>query len=183
MIQLASGIIQQNKFGQDRISIQHHPDSTTIVLADGSGGVAGGEEAANFITSNLSKKVFPQMAVVLMDEMLGIDSELIQHPAMGESTAILITISGVQFTGVAESKPALGSTGCFPAVFQGDLESSRLLVCSDGLWKYLKKSEIEAALENVSIEVSADELLQKVKLPNGELQDDISFVIAGKERK
>ena len=198
MIEIAFRIEQNQSSGQDRIEIVRSGDSATVVLADGSGGISGGGEAADYVVNELVKKEYPQQAVVLMDELLRIDSELMQTPLLGESTVILITLEENQFTGAAvgdseiyqfssgelinlaehkEPKPALGSTGCFPATFQGDLQAGRVLICSDGLWKYSGIEKIKASLKEPNLEVAADSLLECAKLPNGKLQDDVSLIV------
>jgi len=198
VIKIASRIEQRDSAGQDRLEINHHGNSTTVVIADGAGGTSGGEEAANYIVSTLSEKSYPQVGVVLMDVILGIDSHLINSERMGESTVVLISFEGHQFTGVVagdsevyfyslgkltnlaehkQPKPLLGSTGCIPAVFQGELGSGRLLACSDGLWKYINRENIISNLALPDVEESADALLNAIRLPSGQVQDDVSFVL------
>lgn len=160
MISIETRIQQQSDHGQDRISVKRFENSTTIVLADGAGGSIGGETAATRTIEYLSRKAYPQLAVLLVDEMLALDDEIMRSPSMGESTAICITVEGVNFTGAAvgdsevylyhagalsnlaehkEAKPLLGSVGCLPASFHGNISGGRVLLCSDGHLEIFKE--------------------------------------------
>jgi len=198
MITFTSRNESQYGSGQDRVAVKNHGDLYTIVLADGAGGTFGGEEAATHVVSKLSKQIFPQFPVILVDAILDVDSDLMQSSIMGESTAVLVAFDGANYTGVAvgdseaysfrsgvlttlaehkEVKPVLGATGCFPASFHGELTDGRMLICSDGLWKYMSSASISNSLGQLNLEDAADSLLDSVKLPNGKLQDDVSFVL------
>ena len=77
-----------------------------------------------------------------------------------------------------ELRPLVGDGEAFPTVFSGNLENSVLVLCSDGLSKYISASDFVEICERITEPDSMiDDLINAVELPGGVLQDDLSVVV------
>ncbi|MCA9797755.1 MAG: hypothetical protein KC910_38365, partial [Candidatus Eremiobacteraeota bacterium] len=143
---------------QDRVVVM--PD--TVILADGAGGVAGGEEAAQFFLDFMAGRPSP-----LWDAFVEVDRRLAADPVCGDTTGIVVNLNEHELSGVsvgdseawlvtAESivvlteyqrrKPLLGSGEAMPIPFQCPRRPGKLLVASDGLFRYTSQEKIRKAL-------------------------------------
>jgi hypothetical protein len=127
-----------------------------------------------------------------------VDRKLGEHPA-GESTAIVVDIHDgfVSGASVGDSiawivskdgkiddltcnqvrKPLLGHGEACPTDFGPVALSGRLLLATDGLWKYLDRSRIAALCSRGSASEAAESLVAGVRLRSGALQDDVAIVV------
>jgi len=98
---------------------------------------------------------------------------------IGDSDALLITDGEIRnLAPEKEVKPLLGDGEAFPAVFSGSLVNSVLLLCSDGLSKYIPVSDVLDVCSRLNDPSSiADALLDRVELVGSQLQDDVSLII------
>ncbi len=64
--------------------------------------------------------------------------------------------------------------GC---VLRGTARSQTLLVASDGLLNYAKRADIVTIVNGPDLEAAAAALVQLVRLPSGNLADDVSVVL------
>ena len=74
-------------------------------------------------------------------------------------------------------KPLLGDGAVLTTFTSDRLDGDTLLVASDGLWRYAKREAIVDALRGDNLATTATSLVELVRLPNGELQDDVAVVI------
>ena len=183
--------------GEDRAAVHEFPDSTIVVLADGAGGLSGGAEAADRIVAALAGP-FPASPAVLRDALLDVDASLYLDSTAGSAACALLVVDATGVAGAVagdvevmrlgrdrverlvgrrEPKPLLGEGGCWPAVFAARRSATRLLACSDGLWKYVRPDAFLAAAREIDVEAAADALANAARLPGGALQDDLSLVL------
>ncbi|MGE0490550.1 MAG: SpoIIE family protein phosphatase [Vulcanimicrobiota bacterium] len=171
---------------QDRVVVM--PD--TVILADGAGGVAGGEEAAQFFVDFMVAKPSP-----LWDAFLEVDRRLAADRICGDTTGLVVNLDEHELSGVSvgdseawlvtadttfvltehqRRKPLLGSGEAMPMPFRCPLQPGQLLVASDGLFRYTSQEKIRAALAEPD---PLEALVALVRLPGGSLQDDVAIAL------
>lgn len=153
-----------------------------IALADGAGGTSHGANAAQRIVDVIAnERSLPTMERCaqwieeLDGELAGQGTAVIlavgRHitgASVGDSGAWLIGAEVIDLTHAQHRKPLVGD-GCTAVMIEPVLFEGTLLVASDGLFRYATQAAI---VDNL------DRLVDLVRLPNGALQDDLSFVIA-----
>jgi serine/threonine protein phosphatase PrpC len=127
------------------------------------------------------------------------DSLLEADPAAGETTAVVVAVAGDLLVGAScgdsgawavrpdghidnltagqRRKPRLGSGGAVPLPFSRSGLKGTLLVATDGLFNYAKAERIAAVAPGDDLEGVAQSLVRLVRLPGGELQDDVGLVL------
>jgi serine/threonine protein phosphatase PrpC len=98
---------------------------------------------------------------------------------VGDSSAWLISPAG-ELTDLTEHqrrKPLLGSGEALPVIFEAELVGCRLVLGSDGLFKYATAERICGLAMRGSVAEAADALASCVRLPSGRFQDDVAVVI------
>ncbi len=185
--------------GDDRAVAFDFAGGQLLVVADGAGGMSGGAAAAQAVVDqlrDLPNNVEPDW----VDVLLRLDRYLSSSASFGETTAVLVHVTSDHVAGASvgdsggwmfalgiwlnlledqKRKPLLGSGVAVPVGFGPFPVGERLLLGSDGLFKYVDADRIgELALFN-PVERAARELVHAARLPSGKLQDDITVVIAG----
>ena len=180
--------------GQDRAAVFEYADRLVIALADGAGGTGNGAVAAQAIVDAVGAvgDATPDWSTLL--EALDADGERL---GSGQSTAVIVSLDAMGIVGAScgdscawiiggdeivdltegqRRKPLVGDGG---TAFQirGQLAGGTLLVASDGLWRYAKQSDIARIVQSSDLEPGAQALIDLVRLPNGELQDDVAVVL------
>ena len=185
--------------GQDRARAFAHGDDLVIALADGAGGTGNGATAAQAIV-NAVGAVGPGVDWCGLLADLDLDGKRLGH---GQSTAVvlLISSSGISGSSIGDSgawliagtevldltdgqarKPLVGD-GCNPfRVAAPPLVDGTLLVASDGLLRYAKRSDIARIAGGPDLAAAARALVDLVRLPNGEFQDDVAIVLCRRQR-
>jgi serine/threonine protein phosphatase PrpC len=173
--------------GHDRAAVYEVGDELVIALADGAGSSSAASRAAEAFVAACGQTDVDWDAL---------DEQLIRLG--GQCTAVLVHISktGIRGASVGDSvawlvrgreiveltenqirKPLLGD-GAMLTMFTSDpLDGAALIVASDGLWRYAKREAIVDALGGDNLATTATSLVELVRLPNGELQDDVAVVI------
>ena len=64
-----------------------------------------------------------------------------------------------------------------PAAFHAERRGRRVLIASDGLWKYATMTRIRTLTLREPLAEAADALTACVRLPSGSLQDDVAVVL------
>ena len=202
MIRIASRSQAKQGKGQDRIKVSRIDSSTVAaVLADGedeAAVVSGGARAAELVVEKLSQEL-PADYASLFDSILDLDRRLQVDSQAGLTTVVAVYAVGAEFFGAVigdsdallitngeirnlgaekEVEPLLGDGEAFPTMFSGSLTNSVLLLCSDGLSKYIQLSDVLDICSRLDDPSSiADGLLGSVELLGTELQDDVSIVV------
>jgi serine/threonine protein phosphatase PrpC len=179
--------------GQDRISVSQARDRVVIALADGAGGAAGGERAA--------RAVIDAVAAAQTDDWVAVLTELELDPdrlGPGQTTAVVVTATrdGLRGASVGDSgawvirdgriedltqaqhrKPLLGDHSVAIPFRGGPLAGATLLVASDGLLRHAPPEEIVRVASGPDLAAAARQLVALVRLPSGEVPDDIAIVL------
>ncbi|HEY0987022.1 MAG TPA: hypothetical protein VGD80_08220 [Kofleriaceae bacterium] len=181
--------------GQDRAQVFEVGDDLIIALADGAGGTASGATAAHAIIDAVGA------AVTAPPDWCALLSELDRDPrrlGRGQSTAVIVSISAgaISGTSVGDSgawllrstdiveltegqhrKPFVGD-GCIPVrIWPMTLGDDTLLVASDGLLRYAKRTDILRIASGPDLCTAVHALIDLVRLRNGTLQDDVAIVL------
>ena len=188
---------------QDRADFFQLGSTLVLVLADGAGGLSGGAEAAEFLVRRLRESVSPSSCNPegLSRLLGGLDQEMADHGAYGETTGIVVTLaeSGIIGASVGDSgawivspagvddltanqrrKPFVGSGRAVPIGFSRKGFAGTLLVASDGLLKYTSQECIASAAQGTDLDGCCRNLVALVRYPSGALPDDISILLARK---
>lgn len=192
-------VVAQRGSGQDRAAVDSINGATTLVLADGAGGRAGGRQAAELcVATALERKrhadpIEPLTVLTELDRVLHADRDagettlvlahLVGHElrgaSVGDSGAWLIGDSGYQdLTNSQNRKPMLGSGVAQGAAFTTAVISETLLIASDGLLKFASPATICGIVRSATdLAAAARKLIDSVRLRSGELQDDTSLIL------
>src|SRR5580704_16740595 len=176
--------------GQDRARVFDVGGGVVIALADGAGGTGNGATAAQALIDAIGAVDWCTLLAGL-----DLDGDRLGH---GQSTAVVLSIvdAGVSGASVGDSgawllqgteifdltdgqsrKPLVGS-GCVPyRVEPVRFDGGTLLVASDGLVRYAKRSDIARLASGTDLRSAARALIDLVRLPNGALQDDVAVVL------
>lgn len=198
-MEVAIHIEPQAAAGDDRAAAFDFAGGKLLVVADGAGGLSGGAAAAQAVVDyfrNLTSTVEPDWTGVLMQ----LDRYLASSASFGETTAVVAHVTPRHVVGASvgdsggwmfavgiwlnlledqKRKPLIGSGKAVPVGFGPFPAGDRLLLGSDGLFKYVDADRIgELALLD-PMDRAVLELVQAARLPSGKLQDDITVVIAG----
>ncbi len=191
--------VESGSLGQDRVVVERLADRSVIVVADGAGGVAGGAQAAQTVCDLIVAHVHTSSPPgSWVDELRAIDLHIATLGAGGLSTAVVLEIREGKIVGasVGDSgawmvsktevidltqhqvrKPLLGSGAAIPVGFGPIPLSGRLLIGTDGLFKYASRENIIAGARKGTVDEAIPALVDAVRLRNGKLQDDIAVVL------
>jgi serine/threonine protein phosphatase PrpC len=181
---------------EDRVVHTVDDNGDVVVLADGAGGTSGGRVAADAVTRGCFRQCSSAGEAVSalreLDLRLSADADygettavvarirdgVVLGASIGDSRAWIIAANDViDLTARQARKPLLGS-GAAVVVGFGPVElKGRLLVASDGLFKYVTRTRIVGIAAVQSIERAAHELVAAARLPTGGLQDDLSLAL------
>jgi serine/threonine protein phosphatase PrpC len=185
--------------GQDRAAVFTAADgSLVIALADGAGGTGGGTAAAQAVIDAVGAAVLNDRVGDWEELLAALDREP-SRLGHGQTTAVVLRLdaSGIVGTSVGDSgawliddklrvvdlaasqrrKPLLGSGAIVTPFAAGPIDSSTLLIASDGLLKYASPSDVAFIATQRDLREAASSLLARVRLPSGDLQDDAAIVL------
>lgn len=170
-----------------------------MVVADGAGGLAGGERAAEFAVDALAQGPVRLSQSDWEHRLLDLDQALARHPGGGQTTVVAVFIDAERIVGASvgdsnawlirregtldltegqRRKPLLGSGEASPVGFEAGHGTGRLLLGSDGLFKYAPSHRIETIALDGPVETAAEALTCCVRLPSGALHDDVAVILA-----
>lgn len=183
-----------------------------IVLADGQGGRAGGRRAAELacqtvvrsasqVSEHLLAKpdTWPSLLrtaddAVNEDPVAGfttlvamyLSSSVVCGASSGDSAAVVIreNSEAVRLTDRQKKNPPVGCGGAEFVTFSHALEpDGRVILMSDGVWKYVGWDRIYSIVRDQSGEQMIDSLQAAARLPrSGLFQDDFTVVVVEEER-
>jgi serine/threonine protein phosphatase PrpC len=185
--------------GEDRVLVEQCGSRTLAVVADGVGGTGGGAAAAAMACSIAAERFRTGGSGTSEDWarcLYTVDQALV--PTGGQCTAVIVEISGGHIFGASvgdsgawmlrgravidltenqHRKPLLGSDEAMPMGF-GPIElSGRLLIATDGLFKYATESDIAQRAMGGSVNEAVEKLIAGVRLRSGALQDDVGIIL------
>lgn len=189
----ATEVCPRRGAGQDRVSVSSSRDRVVIALADGAGGTAGGERAA--------AAVIDAVAAAQVDDWASVLTELELDPdrlGPGQTTAVILTVTrdGLRGASAGDSgawvirdgkiedlthaqhrKPLIGDHSIAIPFQAGPLAGGTLLVASDGLLRHAPPEAIARVATGPDLTAAARELVGLVRMPSGEVPDDVAIVL------
>ena len=185
--------------GEDRVHVEQCGSRTLAVVADGAGGTGGGAAAAAMACSIAAERFraggirtpedwarclyeADQAVVRTGGQCTAVVVEIseghVVGASVGDSGAWLLTGKAIiDLTQNQHRKPLLGSDEALPMGF-GPIElSGRLLIATDGLFKYATESDIAQRATALSVNDAVDKLIAGVRLLSGALQDDVAIIL------
>jgi serine/threonine protein phosphatase PrpC len=185
--------------GQDRAMAVPTPSGYLVAVADGAGGTGDGAAAAEHLITGLAKLAGVAASTDWFEALLELDDELLARrsgsqttgvvayvsagrivgASVGDSSAWLISPAGemTDLTAHQRRRPLLGSGDALPLIFEAELGGCRLVLGSDGLFKYATAERICSLAMQGSVAEAADALASCVRLPSGAFQDDVAVVV------
>lgn len=183
---------------QDRVLVQRADARVLAVVADGVGGMRGGEAAAEHVVTTLAGRPGPSTDAAWRQMLRALDRAL-DEGDIGQSTAVALTVMpdlvvgacvgdshawwyptdgrAVHLTAASPRKPLLGSGEAAPQGFVCAGGSGRLLLASDGLFRYASAARIEDVARGGAAQEAVEALRALVQLPSGGLQDDLGMAV------
>ena len=176
------------------MSVSSTRDRVVIAVADGAGGTAGGERAAAAVIAAVAAAPTDDWTAVLTE--LELDPDRL-GPGLTTAVVVSVTRDGLHGASAGDSgawvirdgriiedltrdqqrKPLIGDHSVARPFRGAPLAGATLLVASDGLFGYAKPDAIARAADGPDLAAAARELVELVRLPSGELPDDIAIVL------
>ncbi|MGO8854582.1 MAG: protein phosphatase 2C domain-containing protein [Steroidobacteraceae bacterium] len=185
--------------GQDRAIAIPTSGGYLVALADGAGGTGNGAVAAERLIEFVSGLTEKAASTDWFDALCTFDDELSARPLSGQTTGIvafvtsrhiigasigdssawLISLSGqmTDLTARQRRKPLLGSGEALPVQFEAERLGNRVLLGSDGLFKYAPLDRICTLAKRGTVAEAANALANCVRLPSGTFHDDVAVAI------
>jgi hypothetical protein len=183
--------------GQDRAVCVRAVDGVVLAVADGSGGMRGGAQAADrgiqcvidyarnptgdaeewarliatidAAASSESGQCALVIAAVMEDAIVGASA--------GDCGAWLIHDGIDDLTEQQVRKPLVGSGSAVPIPFRRSLGSGTLMLASDGLLKYGRRMDIANQCLHDDLDAVALGLTELPRLRSGDVPDDVAVVL------
>jgi len=199
--------VESGDRGEDRIAIDHHGNDWIIVVADGAGGTGSGAQAAQAACDGVIMEFrthLDDLDNILWGACLNaLDKKMQRTCDGGQTTVVVVAINNGRVSGASvgdsvawlvsdfdiidltqyqRRQPLLGSgeaspIGFRPMFMNGRIPYSRLLVGTDGLFKYAPPDRIEALVKSDDLEMAISSLIDAVRLKSGALSDDVAVVL------
>jgi len=193
-LDVAVKVVSARQVGEDRAAAFAAPNGHVFVLADGAGGASGGAVAADAVVARV-RVASPRSASDCVALLRSVDRDFAE---LGQTTAIVLVVSGgvvfgasigdstawlvdgacaLDLTERQQRKPLLGCGNAEVTPFARYCFGGRLLL-SDGLFKYVPHERIRDIAISLPLTDVPDALIAAARLPSGNLQDDISIIVA-----
>ena len=187
--------------GEDRLVLEHCGRRTLAIVADGAGGMGGGALAAEracSLAAQIMRTTSPGGPDCWGRCLAEVDRALTQSGSGGQTTGVIVEIADNQITGASigdsgawlltgrevvdltelqRRKPLLGSGEAVPVSFGPVLFTGRLLLASDGLFKYAARRDIQERSMASPVSVAVESLVAGLRLRSGALQDDVAIIL------
>jgi hypothetical protein len=179
---------------EDRVKVLEFDDGVGIVVADGAGGTGAGAQAAETVLREVEASASLEHSATSWCNIL---RQTDYRVGLGESTCVVAAWSskGIAGASVGDSKawllenddlndltssqirkPLLGSGEAQPVGFSHPSSQGLLLVSTDGFCNYVRRETLLREILWIDFAVLAHKLVEMVRLPSGELWDDIGIV-------
>lgn len=185
--------VASGRQGQDRVKVIEYDDGVVIAVADGAGGSGGGDEAAETVIREIMASASMNHDAEAWCRLL---RQIDHRVCVGESTCVVAAVSANRIAGasVGDSqawliedglrnltrcqvrKPLLGSGDAVPVGFSHDSSSGLLLVATDGFCNYVRRDKLLKEILRIDFAILLRSLIEMVRLPSGDLWDDIGIV-------
>jgi len=181
---------------EDRLLVERYGERTLAIVCDGAGNGGKGGVAAELAIAELGR-IGQTKFSDWMRALLAVDQLLKRQAQGGECTCVVVEISDdgacrgasagdseawmltaggdVRNLTAHQSRTRLGSGQAHPVSFRTPL-MGRLLLATDGLFKYARAADIRTRAAR-----GVDALIEGVRLKSGALQDDVAIILIENE--
>ncbi|MDP9000607.1 MAG: hypothetical protein M3O46_10900 [Myxococcota bacterium] len=178
-------------------------DDLIAVLADGAGGIRGGEAASRVlieaVRSAVADSAFATDDVRAWADLFQASDLSLTAKHSGETSAVVVALGLRGIVGVSagdceawvvnpalvddltsgqHTKSRLGTGRAVPVTFQRAALEGVLLAGTDGLFKYASKGVIAHIVCSNTIALAAEALVELVRLPSGRFADEAAIFLA-----
>lgn len=195
-IETATASVSYRDRCEDRVAVLHNADRTVVVVADGAGGIGSGDKAAEQVIQEIETAY---QRIHSADQWEALLRQIDCRIGSGESTAVVVDIRsyGIAGASVGDSqawiisdgdivdltsgqnrKPLLGSGLATPVAFMHSKLNGLLLVATDGFFDYVKRDAVPPLISQTEFFSIPNRCIEMVRLPSGDLWDDIGVVSA-----
>lgn len=198
MLMIAHQVVSGGR-GEDRVHVERRGARTLAIVADGAGGSGHGAAAAELTCSFAAKRFRERDAGTAEDWarcLYEIDQALVRTggqctavlveiaegrvfgASVGDSAAWMLTGKGtLDLTESQNRKPLLGSDEALPLCFGPTALTGRLLIATDGLFKYAAGDDIARHATEASLAVAVHDLIAGLRFGSGDLHDDVGIIL------
>lgn len=184
------------KHCEDRVAVFDREERCVIVVADGAGGIGGGELAAECVIRAVEEELESVNSANQWCEVL----KRVDHRiTAGESTAAVVDLRSYGIAGASvgdsgawiihdgeitnltadqQRKPLLGSSSALPRPFTHPPLQGLLMLATDGFFNYVKRDALTPMVSQADFYSIPRRCVEMVRLPSGDLWDDIGIVVA-----
>lgn len=190
---------------EDRAEVFEHDDTLIVVVADGAGGVVGGDVASDAVVDAVRRRIRspfdPYDIRAWSDVLTTADAELARSKDAGEATAIIVVVGPYGLVGVSvgdseawvvgarsdrltekQERPRLGTGRCRPKPFHRRRLEGVLVVATDGLFKSARSETIRTACAAGAVTTIANALVASPRLRSGAYPDDVAVIVVTPKR-
>lgn len=187
--------------GEDRLAVHRTPSGAVMIVADGAGGVGGAAVAAQSVCDFLRHLAAQSTGDpdYWSEALQSADASLAAASHGGLTTAVVVEVRGnhvcgagvgdsgawmisetgiVDLTASQSRKPLIGSGAARPVAFGPLVTQGRILVASDGIFKYARRDDLAACALAGPLADAVRALIDAVRLRNGRLQDDVAVILS-----
>ena len=179
---------------EDRVKVLEFDEGVVIIVADGAGGSGAGGRAAEAVirevaaSASLARDAESWCEVLRQTDcrigagestcvVVGWSASGIVGASVGDSKAWLLENDELRdLTATQMRKPLLGSGEAVPVGFGRPVAQGLLIVSTDGFCNYVRRETLLREILWIDFAVLARRLVEMVRLPSGELWDDIGIV-------
>jgi serine/threonine protein phosphatase PrpC len=194
--------VAANSANQDRVVDEQRGATRLLIIADGAGGRADGGQAAELAVNSITGSRMPPTLTRQPDYWAStlsmVDGYIYREFTTGECAIVVAAIvddvvvgasvgdSGAwlfacendhHLTAAQRRKPFLGSGNATCIPFGPVRFDGTLILASDGLFKYAAIDAIRDAATGRDASNVADSLIDLVRLPSGDLNDDTTVIV------
>jgi PPM family protein phosphatase len=179
---------------EDRVAVIQSDDRTIVVVADGAGGVGNGDLAAEAVIREVTTGY---QAISTAEQWEARLREIDCRIGIGESAAVIVDLRAdaiigasvgdsrawiirdgelIDLTASQIRKPLLGSGEAQPVQLCCGPLIGTLIVATDGFCNYVKRDHLTRLVAHAEFIELPRRCVELVRLPSGELWDDIGIV-------
>ena len=198
-MEAAIRVLAASGSGEDRAIAIPSAGGYLVAVADGAGGTGDGAAAADGLIEFVSKLTKSAASTDWFDALCTFDDQLSARRSGGHTTGVVAFVSSGQVLGASvgdssawlisptgettdmttnqRRRPLLGTGEALPVQFEAERRGGRVLLASDGLFKYATGELISALAMKGSAAEAVDALANSVRLPSHALQDDVAVLL------
>jgi len=187
---------------EDAAEVFERADVLVVVVADGAGGIRGGDAASRSLVAVVESAakdptfaaddvgawldLFRRRHAALVSKGAGETTGVVVvlgpqglfGLSIGDSEAWIVTPSGIDNLTVGQqTRQRLGSGRVQLATFERPSLPGVLVIATDGLFKFASKEVIAGVVRADEIATAVDRLVELVRHPSGALADDVAVIL------